>query len=99
VSRVAIVTGSGYDCAAEAAEHGCQVLITGDIREPTMAEARELGVAVIAAGHEATERYGVQALGAELSERFGIRFRFSVFSTTRIRSSVRTMAARPMPPP
>jgi dinuclear metal center YbgI/SA1388 family protein len=76
VSRVAIVTGSGYDCAAEAAEHGCQVLITGDIREPTMAEARELGVAVIAAGHEATERYGVQALGAELSERFGIRFRF-----------------------
>jgi dinuclear metal center YbgI/SA1388 family protein len=76
VSRVGIVTGSGYDCVAEAAGFGCQALITGEIREPTMAEARELGIAVIAAGHEATERYGVQALAAELSQRFGVQFRY-----------------------
>jgi putative NIF3 family GTP cyclohydrolase 1 type 2 len=46
--------------------------VTGDIRESTMAEARELGLSVIAAGHEATERLGVQALAAELAGKFGI---------------------------
>jgi putative NIF3 family GTP cyclohydrolase 1 type 2 len=48
----------------------CQALVTGDIRESTMAEARELGLSVIAAGHEATERLGVQTLAEELAARF-----------------------------
>ena len=38
--------------------------------------ARELGIHYIAAGHHATERYGVQALAAEIAARFGIRQQF-----------------------
>ncbi len=41
-----------------------------------MHQARELGVDYFAAGHHATERYGVQALGAHLAERFGIVHRY-----------------------
>lgn len=74
--RVGFLTGSGYSAVAEAADAGCQALVTGDIREPTMAEARELGVVVIAAGHEATERFGVQALASELAKRFAIETLF-----------------------
>jgi putative NIF3 family GTP cyclohydrolase 1 type 2 len=38
--------------------------------------ARESGVVYVAAGHHATERYGVQALGAHLAQRFGVAHRF-----------------------
>lgn len=74
--RVGFLTGSGSSAVAEARQAGCLALVTGDLREPTMAEARELGLAVIAAGHEATERFGVMALAAELQSAFGIETRF-----------------------
>ncbi|MEX1158127.1 MAG: Nif3-like dinuclear metal center hexameric protein [Thermomicrobiales bacterium] len=76
IERAGFLTGSGYGALQEAAQAGCQALVTGDIRESTMAEARELGISVIAAGHEATERLGVQALAAELAGRFGIATNF-----------------------
>ena len=76
IDRVGILSGSGYGMLAEAAGLGCQALITGDLREPTMAEARELGMIAVAAGHEATERTGVQALGQELTERFGLETKY-----------------------
>lgn len=76
VDRVAILSGSGAFALDEAAAAGCQVLLTGDARESTMALARELGVTVIAAGHEATERCGVRALSELLSLRFGIEVNF-----------------------
>lgn len=76
IERAGFLTGSGYGALQEAAAMGCQALVTGDIRESTMAEARELGLTVIAAGHEATERLGVQALAAELVARFGIATQF-----------------------
>jgi len=72
VRRVAVLTGSGAAGLLEAAELGCQALLTGEARETTMALARELGVSVIVAGHEATERLGVQALGHHLAEQFGL---------------------------
>jgi dinuclear metal center YbgI/SA1388 family protein len=74
--RVGFITGSGYSGLSDALAAGCQALVTGDIREPTMAEARELGLVVIAAGHEATERLGVQALALELAEQFGLETRY-----------------------
>ena len=46
--------------------------LTGEISEQHVHLARESGVAFVAAGHHATERYGVQALAAHLAERFGI---------------------------
>jgi putative NIF3 family GTP cyclohydrolase 1 type 2 len=39
-------------------------------------QSRELGLDYIAAGHHATERYGVQALGGHLAERFGLEHQF-----------------------
>lgn len=54
----------------------CQVLLTGDAKEPTMAMARELGVTVLVGGHEATERLGVQALAERLRHVFGIEYHF-----------------------
>lgn len=75
-SRVGFLTGSGYSALEDALAAGCQALVTGDVREPTMAEARELGITVFAAGHEATERFGVQALAEEISARFDIKTRY-----------------------
>lgn len=76
IARAAFLTGSGYSTLEDAIASGCQVLVTGDVREPTMAEARELGIHVIAAGHEATERLGVQALGELLASEFNIETSF-----------------------
>lgn len=76
VTRVAVLSGSGYPALEEAAAKGCQALVTGDAREPTMAMARELGISVIVGGHEATERLGVQALADRLREKFDVAFRF-----------------------
>lgn len=76
LERVGFLTGSGYSTLLDARAAGCQALVTGDIREPTMAEARELEMVVIAAGHEATERFGVQALANEIATNFEIETRF-----------------------
>jgi dinuclear metal center YbgI/SA1388 family protein len=76
LNRVGFLTGSGYSAVAEALQAGCRALVTGDIREPTMAEARELGITVIAAGHEATERFGVMALAAAIEREFSVETRF-----------------------
>jgi dinuclear metal center YbgI/SA1388 family protein len=76
VSRVAIVSGGGADYLGEAAAAGAQALLTGEAEERTMALARELGVHVIAAGHHATETFGVRALGERLAQQFGVRHVF-----------------------
>lgn len=74
--RVAWCTGGaqGYFEAAIAA--GADVFVTGEISEPQAHLARETGVAFVAAGHHATERYGVQLLGAHLAERFALDWQF-----------------------
>jgi dinuclear metal center YbgI/SA1388 family protein len=76
VSRIAVLCGSGSPALEEAAAKGCEVLLTGDAREPTMAMARELGVTVLVGGHEATERLGVQALADRLASEFGVEHHF-----------------------
>jgi len=74
--RVAWCTGGaqGYFEAAIAA--GADVFITGEISEPQAHYAAETGVAFIAAGHHATERYGVQALGKHVADRLGLSYQF-----------------------
>ena len=61
---------------ADAIAAGANAYLSGEISEPTVHLARETGVAYLACGHHATERYGVQALGEHLAARFGIRHRF-----------------------
>ena len=76
VARIAWCSGGaqGYFEAALAA--GADVFVSGEISEQTVHLARETGMAYIAAGHHATERYGVKALGAHLAENFGIKCEF-----------------------
>jgi dinuclear metal center YbgI/SA1388 family protein len=70
--RVAWCTGGaqGYFEAAIAA--GADVFITGEISEPQAHYARESGVAYIACGHHATERYGAPAVASHVAERLGL---------------------------
>jgi dinuclear metal center YbgI/SA1388 family protein len=76
IRRVAWCTGGaqGYFEAAIAA--GADVYLTGEISEPQAHYARETGVAFIACGHHASERFGAPALGAHLAERFGLEHEF-----------------------
>lgn len=74
--RVAWCTGGaqGYFEAAIAA--GADAFITGEISEPQAHIARETGVAFLACGHHATERYGAPALGQHLAAHFGLSHQF-----------------------
>jgi dinuclear metal center YbgI/SA1388 family protein len=76
IERGAIVTGGGARYTAQAAAEGYGVLVIGEAAEPTMMAARELGIHVVAAGHYATERLGVQALAARIGERFGVEWEY-----------------------
>ena len=76
VRRLAIVSGAGSDYTAEAAAAGADALLTGEPAERSMAQAREARVHVIAAGHHATETFGVRRLGEHLAERFELRHVF-----------------------
>jgi dinuclear metal center YbgI/SA1388 family protein len=76
VSRLAIVSGAGADYLEDAAHAGAHALLTGEAPERAMATARELGLHLIAAGHYATETFGVRSLGEHLAGRFGIRHVF-----------------------
>jgi dinuclear metal center YbgI/SA1388 family protein len=76
VRRVAIVSGAGSDYIVDAAAAAADALLTGEPTERVMAQARELGVHFIAAGHYATETLGVKALGEHLAQRFGVRHVF-----------------------
>jgi dinuclear metal center YbgI/SA1388 family protein len=76
VRRLAIVSGGGADYTADAAAAGAQALLTGEVSERTMAQAHESGVHVIAAGHHATETFGVRRVGEHLAERFQLRHVF-----------------------
>jgi dinuclear metal center YbgI/SA1388 family protein len=72
VRRIGIVSGSAADALTEAIDLGLDAFLTGEPREHVMADAREAGIHFIAAGHYATETFGIRALGDWLAQRFGI---------------------------
>ena len=72
VRRLGVVSGSAADMLYEAAEAGLDGLLTGEPREHVHRDAAELGLHFIAAGHYATETFGVRALGELLQRRFGV---------------------------
>ncbi|WP_395070653.1 Nif3-like dinuclear metal center hexameric protein [Paraburkholderia silvatlantica] len=74
--RVAWCTGAAQSLFDAAIDAGADVFLTGEISEQTTHTAVESGVAFLAAGHHATERFGVQAVGAHLSEAFNIEHLF-----------------------
>jgi dinuclear metal center YbgI/SA1388 family protein len=76
IERLAVSTGAAGHDLVQAAHEGYDALLTGEPEEPSAATARELGIHLIAAGHHATERFGVQALAAHLAERFELEWRY-----------------------
>lgn len=76
IRRIAWCTGAAQGYFEAAIQQGVDAYITGEISEQNVHAARESGVAFIAAGHHATERYGVQTLGDHIAQKFAIRHQF-----------------------
>jgi dinuclear metal center YbgI/SA1388 family protein len=72
VRRIAIVSGGAASRLGQAVAEGYDAFLTGEPKENVMADAREAGIHFIAAGHYATETFGVRRLGELLAEQFGI---------------------------
>jgi dinuclear metal center YbgI/SA1388 family protein len=72
VRRVALCTGGAQGYFESAIAAGADVFITGEISEPQAHYARESGVAYIACGHHASERYGAPAVGAHVAAELGL---------------------------
>lgn len=73
---IAWCTGGAQGYFEQAIAAGADCFVSGEISEQTVHLARETGVPYIAVGHHASERYGVQALGAHLHEQFGLDCEF-----------------------
>ena len=76
IRRVAWCTGGAQGFFESAIAAGADAFITGEISEQQTHLARETGVAFIAAGHHATERYGAPALASHIAQRLGLEHRF-----------------------
>lgn len=76
IRRIAWCTGGAQGYFEEAASWGVDAFLTGEASEQNTHFARESGVAFIAAGHHATERFGIQALGAHLASQFDLAHQF-----------------------
>jgi dinuclear metal center YbgI/SA1388 family protein len=72
IRRLAIVSGGAAGHLAQAVAGGYDAFLTGEPKEHVMADAREAGIHFIAAGHYATETFGVRRLGELLAEQFGV---------------------------
>lgn len=76
IQKIAWCTGAAQSYIDKALAAGCDAFVSGEISEPTVHIAREAGIDYFAAGHHATERYGVKALGEHLHNHFGIEHQF-----------------------
>ncbi|MEW8407071.1 MAG: Nif3-like dinuclear metal center hexameric protein [Candidatus Thiodiazotropha taylori] len=76
IKRLGWCTGAAQGYIDQAAALGLDAYISGEVSEPTVHLARELDIHYFAAGHHATERYGVEALGRHLAERHQLEWRF-----------------------
>lgn len=76
ITRVAWCTGGAQGYFETALTLGIDAYVTGEVSEQHFHLARESGVAFIAAGHHATERFGIQALGEYVADAFGLTHRF-----------------------
>lgn len=76
LGRIAWCTGAAQNFMGDAIQIGATVYLSGEISEPTVHLARESGVAYLACGHHATERYGVQAVGQAIAQQFGVEHHF-----------------------
>jgi dinuclear metal center YbgI/SA1388 family protein len=76
IRTLGIVSGSAAGDLGEAAERGLDAFLTGEPKEHVMAQAREYGIHFVAAGHYATETFGIRRIGDLVAERFGVVHEF-----------------------
>ena len=76
IERIGVVTGGGAGALAEAARARLDAFLTGEPAEHALGDSREAGIHFIAAGHYATETFGVRRLGELVAERFGVEHDF-----------------------
>ena len=76
IESIAWCSGAAQNYIVQAAELGMDAYLSGEISEQTVHLAREYDIQFFAAGHHATERYGVKALGEHLEQHFGVNHRF-----------------------
>lgn len=76
IRKIGICTGGGQGYIDLAAAQSCDAFITGEVSEQTIHSAREQGIHFFAAGHHATERYGIKALGEWLAKEYGFEVEF-----------------------
>ena len=76
VTRITWCSGGAQDWFEAAIDAGADLFMSGEVSEQTTHLARESGVAYLAAGHHATERYGVRALGDHIAQQFGLSVEF-----------------------
>jgi len=76
IKTIAWCTGAAQQYIEQASALGIDAFVSGEISEHTFHFAKETGIHYIAAGHHATERFGVQALAAVIEKQFGVRQQF-----------------------
>lgn len=76
IRKIAWCSGGGQGYIDAAAAQGCDAFISGEISEQTVHSAREQGIAFFAAGHHATERCGIKALGEHIAAKFDLQVEF-----------------------
>jgi dinuclear metal center YbgI/SA1388 family protein len=76
IATIALCTGGGQGYIDLAAEQGIDAYLTGEASEQTIHSSREQSIDFFAAGHHATERYGIKALGERLAEQYGFDVTF-----------------------
>ncbi|MGV2987518.1 Nif3-like dinuclear metal center hexameric protein [Vibrio sp. E150_011] len=76
IETVGWCTGGGQDYLELAASHGLDAFVSGEISERTTYIAREMGIHYFSAGHHATERYGIKALGEWLASEHDLDVEF-----------------------
>ena len=74
--KIAWCTGGAQGFFEAAIAAGADAFITGEISEPQAHYAREMGVAYLACGHHATERYGAQAVAGHVAAQLGLAHEF-----------------------
>jgi len=76
IARIGICSGKADKHIAEAIDSGLHAFITGEVSESIMHQAKEGNIHFIAAGHYATERIGIRALGEHLAQKFAVDITF-----------------------
>lgn len=76
IRQIAWCTGGGQGFIQQAAEFGVDAFVTGEVSEQTIHIAREMGIHFFSAGHHATERFGIMALGKWLADEHNLDVTF-----------------------